>query len=160
MSRRPARSPWGLLFAAFVVLAILEIYVIVQVGQLVGAGWTIVLLIAGSVLGTWLIKREGSRAWRALTTTLSEGRTPARELADGALILVGGTLLIAPGFISDVVGLLCILPFTRPVGRRLLTAFVGRRLVVSGAYRSGYGTTYGGEVVTGQVVDGDAGPKR
>ena len=72
--------------------------------------------------GTWLIKREGGRAWAALRTALESGRMPARELADGALILVGGTLMLSPGFVTDAFGILLILPFTRPVARRLLTA--------------------------------------
>ncbi len=148
---RGRRLPWALVLAAFVAVPILEIYVIIQVGQVIGPWWTIALLIADSILGTWLVKREGSRAWRALSTALSEGRMPARELADGVLILVGGTLMLAPGFVSDILGMLCILPFTRPIGRALLAAFIGRRLVVA----TGYRTTYAGQgdVVAGEVVD-------
>ena len=84
------------------------------------------------MLGTWLIRREGGRAWRALTEALQTGRMPARELADGALILIGGTLMLAPGFVTDAVGVLLILPITRPVARRLLTGVVARRLLGSG----------------------------
>lgn len=154
------RFPWGLVLAAFVVMPILEIYVIIQIGQVIGPWWTIALLIADSVLGTWLVKREGSRAWRALSTALTEGRMPARELADGVLILVGGTLMLAPGFVSDVFGMLCILPFTRPIGRRLLAAFIGRRLLVASAFRTPYpgGRSGSGDVITGEVVDDD--PRR
>ena len=73
------------------------------------------------MLGAWLIKREGGRAWQALRTALNTERMPARELADGALILIGGTLMLTPGFVTDAFGILLILPFTRPVSRRLLT---------------------------------------
>jgi UPF0716 protein FxsA len=113
--------PWWLLITAFIVVPILEIYVIIQVGQVIGAWWTILLLIADSVFGSWLIRREGRRAWRALTTAIQSGRMPAAELADGALILVGGTLMLSPGFVTDAVGIVLILPFTRPVARRILT---------------------------------------
>ena len=78
-------------------MPLVEIYVLIQVGQVIGAWWTILLLIADSILGGWLIKREGGRAWRALRRRSSSGRMPARELADGALILVGGTLMLTPG---------------------------------------------------------------
>jgi UPF0716 protein FxsA len=123
--------PWWLLLVAFVAVPLVEIYVIIQVGQVIGAWWTIALLVADSILGSWLVKREGARAWRALRVALAEGRMPARELADGALIVIGGTLMLTPGFVSDVLGVLFILPFTRPLGRRLLARFIGRRMVVA-----------------------------
>ena len=108
---------------------LVEIYVLIQVGQVIGPWWTILLLVADSILGGWLIRREGRRAWRALTTALDSGQMPARELADGALILIGGTLMLTPGFVTDALGILLILPFTRPVARRLLTSVVSKRLV-------------------------------
>ena len=133
------RAPWWLLALLFVVMPLLEVYLIVQLGQAVGPWWTILLLIAAGVLGAWLMKREGGRAWRALNEALRAGRVPSRELADGTLILVGGTLLLTPGFVTDLVGLVCVLPFTRPAPRRLLTRWVARRLVVVGpGPRSGY----------------------
>ena len=141
--------PWWLLVATFVGVPILEIYVIIQVGQVIGPWWTILLLIADSVFGSWLIAREGRRAWRALSTALSSGRMPASELADGALILVGGTLMLSPGFVTDAVGILLILPFTRPLARRLLTRVVARRLL--DARRPGPGPQ--GPVIRGEVVD-------
>lgn len=122
------RFPWWLLLVAFVVVPVVEIYVIISVGHVIGAWWTVVLLVADSILGSWLVKREGTRAWRALRSALEQGRMPHRELADGVLILVGGTLMLTPGFVSDVFGMLCILPVTRPLGRRVLAALIGRRL--------------------------------
>lgn len=117
----------ALLIGLFVVLPILEIYLIVQVGYAIGALPTILLLLVESLIGGWLVKREGSRAWGALRTALSTGRMPGRELADAALVLVGGTLLLTPGFVTDVFGFFFVLPFTRPVARRLLTSAVARR---------------------------------
>ena len=67
------RFPWWLLVAAFIVVPMVEIYVIIQVGQVIGAWWTILLLIADSILGSWLIKREGRRAWQALHEALTSG---------------------------------------------------------------------------------------
>jgi UPF0716 protein FxsA len=139
------------LFVVFVVVPLLEIYVLIQVGQVIGAWWTVLLLILDSLLGTWLIKREGARAWQALQTALQTGRMPARELADGALILMGGTLMLSPGFVTDVLGILLILPLTRPVARRMLTAIVTKRLLARNERRPGPGS--GGSVVRGEVVD-------
>ena len=138
------------LVALFIGMPLLEIYVLVQVGQVIGAWWTILLLLLDSILGTVLIRHEGSRAWRALREALGSGRMPARELADGALILVGGTLMLAPGFVTDAFGVLLILPITRPVFRRLLAALVARRVVLD-VTRPGRGPE--GPVVRGEVVD-------
>jgi len=148
-----SRGAWRLaLVVLFVGVPLVEIWFLIQVGQVIGPWWTILLLIAASMLGTWLIKREGSRAWRALTDALRTGRMPARELADGALILVGGTLMLTPGFLSDAVGVLLILPMTRPLARRGLTRLIGSRLLRAGtARRPGPGPR--GPVIRGEVVD-------
>lgn len=161
----PAKRRRGLrllLVALFIGVPLLEIWVLIQVGQVIGPWWTILLLIVDSVIGTWLIRREGGKAWRALTTALQTGRMPAAELADGALILVGGTLMLSPGFVTDALGVLLILPFTRPMARRLLTQVVSRRLLGAAA-NPGYpswpgnanrpGPGSGGSVVRGEVVD-------
>ena len=137
------RFPWWLLVVAFVVVPLVEIYVIIQIGQVIGAWWTIALLIADSVLGSWLVKREGGRAWQALRVALDEHRMPHRELADGVLVLVGGLLMLTPGFVLDILGVLCILPFTRPFGRRLLAGLIGRRLATS-SYAAGPLGGFGG----------------
>lgn len=145
-----------LLVVLFVGVPLLEIFVLIQVGQVIGPWWTILLLVLDSVVGAWLVRREGARAWRALVSALQTGRMPARELADGALILVGGTLMLTPGFVSDLVGFLAILPLTRPFARRLLTTAVQRRLL-GATYRAGDarrpGPGSGGSVVQGEVVD-------
>jgi UPF0716 protein FxsA len=158
--RRTRRSTRWVLFVLFVLVPLAEIYVLIQVGQVIGAWWTILLLIADSVFGTWLIRREGGRAWSALRVALQSGRMPARELADGALILIGGTLMLSPGFVTDAFGILLILPFTRPAFRGLLTRLVTARLVAGvvpgtpgDARRPGPGSD--GSVVRGEVVDDD-----
>jgi UPF0716 protein FxsA len=151
------RIPWWVLALLFVVLPVVEIYVLIQIGQVIGAWWTVLLLVADGVLGSYLIKHEGSRAWRALREALQEHRMPARELADGALILVGGTLLLTPGFVSDLFGFFCVLPFTRPVARRLLTGFIVRRFLPGGPGSGPGGRTRQrpapDAVVRGEVVD-------
>lgn len=159
MSPRRRSTRW-LLFVLFVVVPLVEIYVLIQVGQVIGPWWTILLLVADSVFGTWLIRREGARAWAALRTALDSGRMPARELADGALILIGGTLMLSPGFVTDAFGILLILPVTRPAFRGVLTRVVTARLLAApraprngNAQRPGPGSD--GSVVRGEVVDDD-----
>ena len=135
-SRRPqrGRSPWALLLAAFVVLPLVEIYIIVQVGQAIGAAWTILLLVLDSIIGVALVRREGLRAWRDLQETLAAGRAPTTSLADGALLLIGATLMVTPGFVTDAMGLFLVLPFTRP----LLRGALARRL--AGRVQAGPGS--------------------
>jgi UPF0716 protein FxsA len=120
--------PWALL-GLFLITPIIEIYVIIQVGELIGAWQTVALLLVESAIGAWILKREGRAAWAALRQVIGSGRLPGRELADAALILVGGTLLLTPGFVSDVFGFFCVLPFTRPIARRGLLWAVQRRAV-------------------------------
>ncbi|NYE38067.1 UPF0716 protein FxsA [Nocardioides cavernae] len=157
------RRPWlrPVLAAAFVVVPLVEIWAILQVGQLVGPWWTILLLVLDSMVGAWLIKREGGRAWRALRQALQDGRMPAREIADGALVLIGGTLMLSPGFVLDVLGILLILPFTRPVARRLLTTVVEKRLVATpagGPFGAGFGPGFGGGAGFGPGFGPGSGP--
>ena len=115
------------LVVVFLVMPLLELYVILQVGQAIGVLPTIGLLLAVSFLGAWLVKREGMRTWRAFRTAIEAGRVPARETADGALVILGGALLLAPGFVTDALGLLCVLPPTRALVRRLFLAVGVRR---------------------------------
>ncbi len=121
-----------LLFALFIVVPIVELYVIIQVGQAIGIWWTLLLLIADSVLGTWLMRSQGRTAWKRFNEAMAAGRMPAREILDGALIIFGGAFLLAPGFITDAFGLFFLIPPTRAVARRVLVrTFAGRFRIVT-----------------------------
>ena len=120
----------------FIVLPIAELYVIIQVGEAIGVWWTLALLIADSVLGAMLLRTQGRAAWRRFNTTLAAGRPPAKEVMDGGLVIFGGAFLITPGFITDILGVLLLLPPTRALFRRLLVRRYARRLVVSVAGRA------------------------
>jgi UPF0716 protein FxsA len=119
-----------LLVVLFIVVPLVELYVIIQVGQAIGALPTIAILIADSVLGAALWRTQGRAVWRRFNAALDERRPPAREVLDGVLVIFGGALLLTPGFISDVAGLLLLLPPTRAVVRRLLVRHFSDRLVV------------------------------
>ena len=122
------------LVVLFITVPILELFVILQIGEWLGVWPTIALLIADSVLGSVLMRSQGRAAWRRFNEALQRGRPPAREVLDGVLIVFGGALLLTPGFATDVVGLLLLLPPTRAVARRLLVRrFAGR--MVAGATR-------------------------
>ena len=115
------------LVVLFVVLPIAELAVIIQVADGIGIGETILLLIAVSAVGGWLCKREGLGVLRRIQASLDRHELPARDLADGGLILFAGALLVTPGFITDVLGVLLLLPPTRAMFRVLLLAGLGRR---------------------------------
>ena len=104
----------------FIVVPIVEIYVIIQVGEAIGALWTIALLIADSILGSMLMRSQGRAAWRRFNEAIAGGRIPAREVLDGVLIVFGGALLLTPGFVTDIFGLAFLLPPTRALIRKLL----------------------------------------
>jgi UPF0716 protein FxsA len=140
------------LVLAFLLVPLAEIYVIIQVGHAIGAWQTLVLLIVWSAIGAWIVRREGRRAWRAFRGAAQSGRLPGREAADGALVLVGGTLLLTPGFITDVAGLFLVLPFTRPLARRALIAFAGRHAARRVTGRRARGGAWRGEVIDGEIV--------
>ena len=124
-ARRRTGLRW--LLAALILLPLVEIVVLVAVGRSIGLLWTIGLLVGMAVLGAWLSRRETGRTLRALRQAAESGRMPADEATDAILVVVGGFLLILPGFLSDVVGLLLVLPFTRPLARRLLHLLVARQ---------------------------------
>lgn len=116
------------LIVAFLVVPVIEIAVIVQVGSWIGVVPTVALLLFESLLGAYLLKREGRRAWGTLRETLANGVMPDVALVDAALVLIGGTLLLTPGFVTDIVVFACVLPFTRPAIRRLVTRLILRQV--------------------------------
>ena len=116
----------------FIVVPIAELYVIIKVGGAIGILPTLAILLADAVLGSMLLRHQGRSAWRRFNAAIAEGRFPGREAADGVMVAVGGTLLLTPGFISDIVGLLLLLPPTRAVIRSGLFRYLRRRVVPVG----------------------------
>jgi UPF0716 protein FxsA len=149
-----------ILLLLLLVAAFVEITVLVLVGNTIGVLPTIGLLIAAGVVGTWLLRREGRRTLREFAEAARLRRPPTRELADGVLIAAGGVLIVLPGFVSDVCGILCLLPPTRAFLRRRLERAAERRshhlqeqmMRAGRAYRDGPGPKPGGDVIDGEVV--------
>ena len=109
-----------LLVILFIVVPIAELAVLIQVGQAIGVWWTILLLIADAILGSWLLRTQSRAAWRRFNEELAGGRVPHREVVDGVLVIFGGVLLLTPGFITDIFGVLFLFPPTRVLLRGLL----------------------------------------
>lgn len=141
-----------LVVALLLLLPVLEIFVIVSVGSAIGAWPTAGLLIAISLIGAWLIRREGRRAWHTLREAVTTGRMPDRELADTPFVLLGGVLLLIPGFVTDLAGLLLVLPFTRPLARRLGHSYLDRRARRLGDVPAGV-RVYPGTVIADDADD-------
>lgn len=106
-------SAFQILFAIFLLVPLVEIYLLVQVGGLIGAGWTIFLVVFTAILGAWLVRIQGIATLGRVQATLQRGELPAVEMLEGLLILVAGALLLTPGFFTDGVGFIFLVPGLR-----------------------------------------------
>lgn len=118
-----------LLVVLFIVVPIVELFVIIQVGEAIGLWPTVALLLLDSLLGSWLMRQQGRAAWRNFQAATAAGKPPAREAIDGALVIFGGALLLTPGFVSDLLGIALLLPPTRALVRRTLVARLTKRMI-------------------------------
>ncbi len=116
------------LFILFAVVPVIEVYLLIKVGSLIGALPTVALLLVISMAGAWLVRHQGFELMRRIQSELAQGRLPAAELLDGAMVLVGGVLLLTPGFFTDFLGLFFLIPFTRAVIKQLVGLWLQRRL--------------------------------
>jgi UPF0716 protein FxsA len=122
----------------FIVVPLVELYVIIQVGQAIGLIPTLFLLLLDAVLGAWLLRSQGRAAWRRFNEAVAERRMPHREVLDGVLVIIGGALLLTPGFVTDVFGLLLLIPPSRDLIRRFGSLFFFKRVQL-GARAAGWG---------------------
>ena len=122
-----------ILLAVIVIAPIVEIAVLIAVGQQIGPAPTILLMLATSFLGAWLLRREGLRAWRAFRADVANQVPPGISATDGVLVLIGSGFMLVPGFVSDIIGLLLILPPTRRVARGIVMNLITRRLTPAAA---------------------------
>jgi UPF0716 protein FxsA len=120
-----------LLVILFIAVPIAELYVIIQIGQWIGVLPTLALLVVDGFVGAALARSQGRAAWERFNRALAEGRVPARETFDGAMIIFGGALLLTPGFLTDIVGLILLIPPTRALVRMLLARIARRRVSVA-----------------------------
>jgi UPF0716 protein FxsA len=118
------------LLVIFIVVPLAELYVIFKVGEAIGYPLTILILAADSIIGSLLLKSQGRAVWRRFNEAMAAGRVPHREVLDGVMVIFGGAFLITPGFLTDVLGLLLLLPPTRALARRLLVRALGGRVAI------------------------------
>jgi len=116
----------GLIFLLLLAVPVIELWVIVQVAGALGVAETFLLLIGISIAGAWLLRQQGMAAWNRLQTALGRGEMPTKEVTDGALIMLGGALLLTPGFVTDAVGILLLLPPTRALLKGATRPLFGR----------------------------------
>lgn len=119
-----------LLVALFVVVPLAELYVIVQVAQAIDILPTLGILLLDSIVGSMLLRSQGRAVWRRFNEALGSARVPHREILDGVLVIFGGALLLTPGFLTDVFGLLLLIPPSRAVVRGLATRMLARRVAL------------------------------
>ena len=148
-------SRWLLpaLVAVFILVSIAEVWLLTLVGRAIGVVPTLVILILEAVIGAVLLRQEGRKSWSALVTAYQQGRMPTGELADAALVLVGGIMLILPGFLTDIVGLAFLLPPTRPLVRKGIGWLVATQASRSGLNISAMKARHAPGTIPGSVVE-------
>ncbi len=119
-----------LLVVIFILVPLAELYVIIQVGNAIGLIPTLVLLLLDALLGSMLLRHQGRAAWIQFNRALAENRLPHKEVFDGILVILGGALLLTPGFISDIFGLILLIPPTRAIVRGITSRIVRRRMAM------------------------------
>jgi UPF0716 protein FxsA len=119
------------LIVLFILVPLAELYVIFKIGDAIGWLPTIALLAIDSVAGWWLLKSQGRTVWSRFQETMQAGRVPHREVLDGVLVIFGGAFLLTPGFLTDILGFLLLIPPTRAFFRRLLIRRGGRIFGIS-----------------------------
>ena len=132
--------PFQLLFLLFLVIPLAEIYLLIKVGGIVGAGPTVFLVVFTAVLGAWLLRIQGFSTLERVRSTVNQGGIPAIEMMEGAVLLVSGALLLTPGFFTDTIGFLCLIPVLR---RAMIRWALGRFLMPPGGF-GGPGSGGGG----------------
>ncbi len=151
-----------LVVMGFILVSVAEVWLLTTVGHVIGVPWTLAILVAEALVGVWLMRREGRKAWAALTDAYATGKMPTGQLADAALVLVGGIMLILPGFFTDVIGLVCLLPVTRPIARRLIGLLLAGQVAKQGLDLGVMKARFApGTVIEGETVDTPpAGPQQ
>ena len=114
------RKNWPILF---IVIPLIELYLIIKVGSYIGALWTVVIVIMTAVIGVNLLRMQGFNTLKRAQQNMEQGAMPAMEMMEGIVLAVGGALLITPGFLTDTIGFICLIPFTR---QALIRAMIKR----------------------------------
>ncbi|WP_438970576.1 FxsA family protein [Methylophaga sp.] len=148
------------LFLLFLVIPLIEIFFLIQVGQVIGAGWTIFLVVGTAVLGAFLLRLQGFQTLQRAQTSMARGEIPAIEMLEGLCLLVSGALLLTPGFVTDSLGFLLLIP---PVRRAMIVQMLKNKQMLFTSrgsanfyqQRPGSKSRNDDNVIEGEVVDDD-----
>lgn len=121
-------NPFQIFFLCFLAVPFFEIYVLLKMGSMIGAFPTVILVVFTAVLGAWMLRQQGFATWQRLQAGLAKGQPPVLEMIEGPILLVGGALLLTPGFFTDILGFLCLIPMTR---RKMAIYFIEKNLVMA-----------------------------
>lgn len=116
-------------FLAFLIIPFIEIYLLLQIGGIVGVFPTIILVVTTAIIGAGLLRQQGLATWQRFQDSIAKGNVPAYEMVEGPILLVGGALLLTPGFFTDMIGFACLIPLAR---RKIAQYIIEKRLVQAG----------------------------
>jgi len=122
-------NPIQFVFIAFLIIPFVEIYLLLQIGGIVGVFPTIALVVLTAIIGAGLLRQQGLATWQRFQDNLAKGTLPAYEMVEGPILLVGGALLLTPGFFTDVIGFACLIP---PMRKKIAQYIIEKRLVQAG----------------------------
>jgi UPF0716 protein FxsA len=133
------------LFLVFIIVPLIELMLLIEVGGIIGSGWTFLIIIATAIIGTKLVKQQGLQTWSKIQQEMATGQLPAQSLFDGICILISGILLITPGLITDVIGMLLLTPAFRTLAYTQLGSKIKFKAASSAHFHQQNHSTYDGE---------------
>ncbi|AFJ02885.1 FxsA protein [Methylophaga frappieri] len=139
------------LILLFLLVPLIELFVLIEVGEMIGAAWTIMLVLGTAIFGAYLVKLQGIQTWYRAQNALQQGQPPALEMLEGATLLVSGFLLLIPGFVTDALGFLLLVPALR---QKLLLPLVDRSTMVFRQHTTRRPTSQD-NIIEGEVIDDD-----
>ncbi|NOZ54089.1 MAG: FxsA family protein [Gammaproteobacteria bacterium] len=145
-------NPFFILLALFFIVPIIEIYLLIEIGSIVGPFLTIFLVVFTAVLGAWLLRMQGFSTLNRVRQTLARGGVPATEILEGAMLLIAGALLLTPGFFTDTIGFLCLLPSIR---RPIALWGIQRIFRFPKSPNAGEGRRHGSQSNKSNIIEGE-----
>ncbi len=144
-------NPIQFVFLAFLIIPFVEIYLLLQIGGIVGVLPTIVLVVSTAIIGVALLKRQGLATWQRFQSNMSQGQLPAIEIMEAVALLIGGALLLTPGFFTDIIGFACLIPAIR---QKIVLAIIAKRGQTTG-HTDNHHTTSTENIIEGEFKKED-----
>ncbi len=141
--------PFLLIFILIIVVPLFEIYLLIKIGSIVGALTIVFLIISTAIVGTMLLRQQGVATMMRFQASLAKGELPATEMLEGVILLIGGILLLTPGFLTDAVGFFCLLPLSR----KAIIEIVWSRITLHAPMHSHHSSNQGGRIIEGEIIE-------